>query len=81
MTLSTPLPTFPLSDVKPGRRVRITTLDGGQGLRSRLCALGIGPGMTLEVVSANGGPMILDVLGSRIMLGRVLARKVLVREV
>jgi Fe2+ transport system protein FeoA len=44
-----------------------------------LTALGLVPGTPVEVVSANGGPLLLSVLGSRLMLGRGTAAKVLVR--
>lgn len=70
-----------LSCCLAGQRVRISGFDGGAALRSRLCALGLGPGMTVEVVAAAGGPMILNVMGSRVMLGRGLARKVKVRPI
>jgi len=53
-------------------------IEAGRGLVGRLTALGLVPGTPVEVVSANGGPLLLSVLGSRLILGRGMAAKVLV---
>ena len=42
--------------------------------------MGLVPGTPLTVISMNGGPMILEVMGTRLMIGRGMARKVMVRE-
>jgi ferrous iron transport protein A len=72
---------IPLTSARAGQAVRISRLDGGQGLRGRLCAMGLRPGMAVEVVCGNGGPVVLDVLGSRLMIGRGMAVRIMVREV
>ncbi len=69
----------PLSVLKPGLSARVARIDAGCGLVGRLTALGLVPGTPVEVVSANGGPLLLSVLGSRLMLGCGMAAKVLVR--
>ncbi|NLX13642.1 MAG: ferrous iron transport protein A [Phycisphaerales bacterium] len=69
-----------LSEVGPGHRVRVSSVHGGQGVRGQLCAMGLMTGMTVEVVSANGGPMILKVMGGRLMLGQGMAKKIMVHE-
>ena len=71
----------PLTAAQAGRRVRVLKVDGGRGLRARLCALGLTPGTPVEVVCRNAGPVILNVLGGRLMIGRGMAANVLVREV
>ncbi|KPK49926.1 MAG: hypothetical protein AMK72_03325 [Planctomycetes bacterium SM23_25] len=58
----------------------VIRIDAGCGLVSRLTAMGLVPGTLVAVVSASGGPMIVSVLGSRLMLGRGMAAKVFVRE-
>jgi ferrous iron transport protein A len=71
---------IPLSLLAPGRRALVIRIDAGCGLVSRLTAMGLVPGTLVAVVSASGGPMIVSVLGSRLMLGRGMAAKVFVRE-
>jgi len=71
---------IPLTAVRVGQTVRVSRVDGGQELRSRLCALGLTPGTPVEVVADGGGPVVLSVLGSRVMIGRGMAARIQVRE-
>jgi ferrous iron transport protein A len=71
----------PLTSVGVGRRVRVSRVDGGHGLRGRLCAMGLTPGTPVEVVADGGGPVVLSVLGSRVMIGRGMAAKIMVQVV
>ena len=72
---------IPLTSVRVGRTVRVSRVDGGQGLRGRLCAMGLTPGTPVELVAAGGGgPLVLRVLGSRVMVGRGMAARIMVRE-
>jgi ferrous iron transport protein A len=77
--MNTPL--IPLTHTRPGQRIRVSAVDAGQGLRSRLCAMGLTPGMSAHVIAIGSGPVILDVLGTRLVLGQGMAAKVLVRAV
>ncbi|MFO8057981.1 MAG: FeoA family protein [bacterium] len=67
-----------LSSVPPGHSVEIFKLMGGRHFTAKVCALGLTPGSRVKVLSNLGGPIILDVRGSRISLGRGMARKVIV---
>ena len=70
---------MPLAMVHPGRRVRLVTVSGGRGVRSRLASMGLMPGVEMEVVSRRlQGPFIVEAKGSRLMLGRGMVRKILV---
>jgi len=70
---------MPLSLVSEGETVRITDIGGGRRIRQRLVSMGIVPGKDLEVIRMPGpGPAVVAVDGSRIALGQVLSRKVLV---
>ncbi len=70
---------MPLSVVQEGRRVRIITVDAGHGLLSRLTAMGLVPGVEIEVLrNSLHGPFLIAVKGSRIMLGRGMAQKIMV---
>jgi ferrous iron transport protein A len=70
---------MPLAMVHPGRRVRLVSINGGRGLQSRLAAMGLVPGVEMEVVNSRlQGPFIVEAKGSRVMLGRGMVRKILV---
>ncbi len=70
---------MPLSIVQSGRRVRLVSVDAGCGLCGRLTAMGLVPGVEIEVVQNSiRGPFLIEVMGSRIMLGRGMARKITV---
>ena len=60
--------------------VRISGIDGGHDVRARLATMGLLPGVTLSVLNRAplGGPLLVEIAGSRIALGRGVARKVLV---
>ena len=68
-----------LTDTRPGQRIRVIAVDAGHALVARLCALGLTPGITAEVVAAGAGPVVLNVMGSRIVLGHGMADQVRVR--
>jgi Fe2+ transport system protein FeoA len=68
-----------LAMVKAGSRVRFVAVDSGRGLQSRLAAMGMVPGAEIEVIQNSFfGPFIVMVKGSRIMLGRGMAQKIIV---
>jgi Fe2+ transport system protein FeoA len=69
---------WPLGICKQGERVVIREIAGGMGIKRRLEAMGLYPGEEVEVVSANGGPIILNVKGCRVGIGRGMAFKILV---
>ena len=71
--------TIPLSQTSAGQRVRVSQIDAGQSLTARLSAMGLTPGAPVDVITVSGGPIVLQVLGSRLALGRGMAKKVLVR--
>ncbi len=68
-----------LSETRPGQRIRVIAVEAGHALAVRLCALGLTPGITAEVVSVGAGPVVLNVMGSRIVLGHGMADKVRVK--
>lgn len=68
-----------LTDLKPGTNAIIRHLDGGHSIISRLAAMGFTPGGSLSVVhSANGGPLLVCLKGSRVAIGRGEAAHILV---
>ena len=70
----------PLTFATPNTPLVCTAVLGGQRVRQRLGALGILPGTPLILVETllSAGPVIVEVRGTRLALGRGMAAKVLV---
>lgn len=70
----------PLSTTQTGDCIRVVGIDAGRGLNSRLAAMGLVAGTELRVVS-NGhpGPFVLIVKGAKVVLGRGVAQKIMVK--
>ena len=70
---------MPLTMAKSGELVRFVAVRASQELKRRLAALGLIPGSQLRVISHSlKGPFIISIKGSRIMLGRGTAQKIMV---
>ena len=69
-----------LKDTIDDAKVKLVKVDAGQTLKARLAAMGLLPGAELRVIN-NGhpGPIVVDFKGSRIVLGRGMAGKILVK--
>jgi Fe2+ transport system protein FeoA len=72
--------TRPLSAVKTGETVRLVRVDAGRGLNSRLASMGLVADSEIKVVS-NGhpGPLVIVVKDVKVMLGRGMAHKIMVK--
>ena len=69
----------PLSVVKAGQTVTLTNIDAGRGLNSRLASMGLLPNVSITVVrNSDSGPIVIKVKGSKMMLGRGMAQKIMV---
>ncbi len=74
-------PPKPLSRAKAGKTMEIVDLIGGDRATRRLLEMGLYAGAGIEVISGRGfGPIVLKLAGTRLALGRGLAKKILVRE-
>ncbi len=72
---------MPLSMLSIGEEAELVDVRGGRGLRKRLSALGLNPGMKVTVVqNTMRGPIVLGVMDSRIALGRGMAHRILVSQ-
>ena len=71
---------IPLSKTKDGAKVKVAKIDAGRGLNSRLASMGIITNTELTVVSnRHPGPFVISVRNSRLILGRGIAQKILVK--
>jgi len=70
---------IPLSTIQSGKRVKLVCVEAGRGLSSRLAAMGLLPNVEITVInSGHPGPFVISVKGSRMMLGRGMADKIMV---
>lgn len=70
-----------LSEIKTGDQVTLQSIKVGKDLTSRLTSLGLTPGALVVVLQNYGrGPIIVNVRGTHVALGRGEARKLLVTE-
>lgn len=68
-----------LEQLSSGQHAVVRTLSGGHELTARLTAMGIAPGVTVEVLqNARRGALLVRVRDTRIALGRGEASKILV---
>jgi len=68
-----------LSTVDQGNRVVVRHIQPSRMLTARLAAMGITEGSLVTVVSnKRHGPILLDVEGTRIAIGRGIAEKIVV---
>jgi ferrous iron transport protein A len=69
-----------LLDVNNGRWVRVVNFRGGWGMQRRLAQLGFIPGNKIRIIrkAPFHGPLILEVEGREIVLGRRIASHIVV---
>jgi ferrous iron transport protein A len=71
--------TLPLSTVKAGKRFKVTGIQGGRHLCARMAAMGIYPGVEMELLCAGcGSPCLVRVHGGTLSLGAGVSDKILV---
>jgi ferrous iron transport protein A len=72
---------IPLSTIQSGKTVKLAYVEAGRGLNSRLVAMGLLPNVEITVLNnCHPGPFVISVKGSRIMLGRGMADKIMVKS-
>ena len=68
-----------LSKIESGKTVQMVSIEGGRNLKSRLASMGLISGVKIKVVrNSSNGPFIVVVKGSRLVLGRGMAQKIVV---
>lgn len=75
-------PLMPLAMVSPGVVVRLVDIRAGRGLTTRLADMGLTPGVNIRVINSQmPGPVVVDLRGSRLILGHGVAHKIIVTDV
>lgn len=68
-----------LDALPPGRAGKVIKVEGGRGLVMRLYQMGFVPGAFVKVIVNRGvGPLIVDIMGAEIAIGRGIARRIVV---
>ncbi len=71
-----------LAGLESGYKARLVCIRAGLAMKERLAAMGLIPGTLMAVIQNQGrGRMIVEVRGTRIMLGRGISNKIHVRIV
>jgi ferrous iron transport protein A len=71
-----------LDQVYENRKGKVIDIRGGPGIRQRLSQMGIHPGdiTTMLRYGALRGPILIEIHGSQVALGRGIASKIIVEE-
>lgn len=69
----------PLTNIPAHTPVTLTQIIGGRKVRHRLTALGLVPGVEIEIVQNRGGALLVAVHNTRLALGRTMASKIMVQ--
>jgi ferrous iron transport protein A len=71
----------PLAMIAAGETVVVTEVKAGRGLQGRLAGMGLTPGVRIKVLNSQAsGPMLIDLRGSRVALGRGIAQRIVVKR-
>jgi len=70
-----------LAELMPGQAGRVVYLTGGYGFMRRLTDMGLTPGVLVRVLKNDVGPIVVEVRGIRLALGRGVASRILVEPI
>ena len=66
-----------LTKVSIGEKVVLNSINYGLNFKKKLQDMGLTPGVRFSIISkTNSGPIIIEVRGSRLALGRGIAEKI-----
>jgi ferrous iron transport protein A len=71
-----------LDKVYENRKSQVIDIQGGQRIRQRLSQMGIHPGDIITILryGALRGPILIEIHGSQVALGRGIASKIIIEE-
>ncbi|WP_099189839.1 FeoA family protein [Tepidibacter mesophilus] len=70
---------MPLAMANPGQEVVLQTINWGPKMKKKLQDMGLTPGVKISVISnETNGAFIVNVRGSRLVLGGVVAQQIMV---
>ena len=71
-----------LNQIKKDKEVTVVEIEGGWRIRQRLNQMGIHPNDRILVKRSGlmGGPILIQIHGTEVAIGRGMARKVVIKE-
>lgn len=69
-----------LSSLKKDEFAKICDIDGGCSARNRLCELGLNRGVRVQMVKNDIGPLILNIQGHKLAIGKGLGSKIIIER-
>ena len=72
---------MPLNAIGTGKCAQVDSLEGGQIMCKKLMEMGMNTGSVIKMVKNDIGALIVKVGETRLVLGRGMAQKVIVREI
>jgi ferrous iron transport protein A len=71
-----------LDQILENSKAKVIDIRGGPGVRQRLSQMGIHPGDMITILryGALRGPILIEIHGSQVALGRGIAAKIIVEE-
>jgi ferrous iron transport protein A len=71
-----------LDKIYENSKAKVIDIRGGAGIRQRLSQMGIHPGDMITILryGALRGPILIEIHGSQVALGRGIASKIIVEE-
>lgn len=71
-----------LSKLQTGKKAIVSKINGGHQLLKKLNSLGIYEGVEIKkITSYFHGPVIVEVMSSKVAIGRGMSEKILVKEI
>lgn len=72
---------IPLNAIAIDRYAEINNVSGGENICKKLMEMGLNKGSIIRMIRNDVGPLIIKVGETRLVLGRGMAQKVMVKEV
>lgn len=69
-----------LSSLKKDEYAKICDISGGCSARNRLCELGLNRGVRVQMVKNDIGPLILNIQGHKLAIGKGLGSKIIIEK-
>lgn len=72
-----------LDQIKKDTKIIVAEIEGGWRVRQRLNQMGIHPNdrILIKRSGAMGGPILIQIHGTEVAIGRGMARKIIVQEI
>jgi ferrous iron transport protein A len=72
-----------LVNLPVGRKAKVIELQGGWGMQRHLSSLGVRPGKIVRKITSQpmGGPIMVEIEGARVAIGRGMAARIIIREI